>query len=235
MPFGQVADHLLERVRFARACVQAKRECAAYAFGIEVEADDAASRCFQKLRGNLPDEPQADDAGAVAELRRSAANSLKRDGADGRGCGVLQIAAGRDAADEIPGNAHVFGVIRLPRAGRSHQIPWTEISDPVADADDLARDRVADGPPLRISIRRSRRGGACVSASRRSGQPRQAPFGDLREAARSLAGIAQTCAEIVSDEPCPFEVTLDRRHVWCRDARRPQRRDLGADADQRVP
>jgi hypothetical protein len=108
---------------------------------------------------------------AFAELRRCAPDALNCDGADGRGSRVLQIAAGRNAADEIPGNAHVVGVIRLPRAGRSHQIPWTEISDPVAHGDDLARDRVADGPPLGVAIRGRRRGGAYVSASGRKGSP----------------------------------------------------------------
>jgi hypothetical protein len=66
-------------------------------------------------------------------------------------------------------------------------------------------------------------------------QSRQAPLGDLREPARSLAWIAQARAEVVPGEPRPLEVTLERRHVGRRDAGRPQRRDLRADADQRVP
>src|SRR4051812_4705456 len=126
--------------------MQAERERTTYAFRVEIEADDAASCGLQKLHRNLSDEPEADDARAVAELGRSAADSLKRDGADGCGCRVRQATAGRDTADEIPRHAHVLGVICLTGACRRHQVSRAEIADPLADCDDLARDRIPDGP-----------------------------------------------------------------------------------------
>ena len=123
VPAGQVANQRLERVRVARACVQAERERASDAFGVEVEADDAASCRLQQLRRDLTDEPQTDDADALAELRRGPPDALQRDGADGRRRRVLQLAARRHAADEIARHAHVVRVVRLPRAGAATRSP----------------------------------------------------------------------------------------------------------------
>ena len=44
-------------------------------------------------------------------------------------------------------------MVRLPRAGRGHEIAGREIADPLADRDDFARHRVADRPALRVQIR----------------------------------------------------------------------------------
>jgi hypothetical protein len=92
-----------------------------------VDAHDDDSRGDKKLDGELADEPEADDAGRIAELRLATPNTLHGDSADGGERRLL----GRDSLGH--GNAEVgrdpvhLRVQRVVVAGASHELPDREL------------------------------------------------------------------------------------------------------------
>jgi len=86
----------------------------------------------------LADQAEPDHHRDFAEPRCGHTNPLKRDGAEGRESGAVEVEALRNASNEVLGYGHPFGMVRVtgPRAGDA--VARNEIADPFADARDDA-------------------------------------------------------------------------------------------------
>ena len=165
-----------------------------------------------------PMRPRPTTHDALAELRRGAPDALQRDRADGRRRGLLQVAAGRDAADEIARDVDVVRVIRLARAGGRDQIAGREIGDARRRPRRLRRRPNSRSPsPARSDRTRPARPPPRRRRDARLARARQPALGHLRQPPRGLARIAQAGAEVVSGEPRALEVALDRAARPARD------------------
>ena len=140
-PPVSVANQRLERFRHrSRPASRPSAARALDALRIEIEADDVAAGGLQQLRGDLPDQAEAEDGDALAELRRGAADALQRDGADrGRRRERSTRQPGGTRQTRLRLTDHVVGVVRLAGAGAGHQIAGRKIGDPVADRRRLRR------------------------------------------------------------------------------------------------
>ena len=151
-PAGRVADQRLEGVGIARAGVHAEAARALDASRIEIEADDIAAGRAQQLRRDLADQSEAEDGDPLAELRRRPAHPCIAIAPTVVDAASVHRTARRNTADEIALHADVVGVIGLAGAGARDQIAGREIVDARADADDLARRRIAGIPSLRVEL-----------------------------------------------------------------------------------
>ena len=94
---------------------------------VEVDSDHAASVRAAKLHQELPEQAEADDGDAFAQLELRLAYRLERDRADGARAGGLEAHVGRNAHHQVPRHGVVFGVRCHSFSDARHSVAHPEL------------------------------------------------------------------------------------------------------------
>ena len=127
--------------------------------GHGVQPDDPDTRSHEDPDDELTDEPEADDAGELAQLRLRAADAVHRDGAHRRERRMPGVDLLRDGDAQVGGHPVDLGVQGELVARRRDQVPDRELLGTRADRDHPAAQGVAERgvavqPVHRLAVRR---------------------------------------------------------------------------------
>ena len=112
---------------------------------VQVDPERLAAGRQRDPRGELPDEPEADDADPLADGGLGAAHAVERDRADGGVGRVVEADPVRDRRDEVLRHGDDLGVVREPAAAARDAVAGRQTVDPGAELEDDPGRRVPEG------------------------------------------------------------------------------------------
>ena len=93
------------------------------ALGDRLDADDLAARGAEELDGDQPEQAEADDDHALAELRLGAAHALHRDRAQRGEGGVARVDPGGTGATRLAGTETISAWLAMPTPAQATSWP----------------------------------------------------------------------------------------------------------------